>query len=208
MGALHNHHYAFLQSFGSTWAGVKAIILGKFGASKLTLYLWTIPSALTDILIAIAMIILLSRTRVVGTRFTVFVMTRVVRLTIETNALTAGVAFSCFVLQVAFPNDNYFVFAGDIIGKIYSNTLLVSLNNRIYFQDHPTRGDLVDSDNLGVPNVSHRSVVTSLRFTQAGLPSHSATMGDSLQLNTIPNMMDLEKVEGDGASIPSESSHS
>ena len=108
--------------------------------------LWTIPSALSDVLIAIAMIILvsistvllfflihlrtrltflqLSRMRVTGTRFTVFVMVRVVRLTIETNALTgtfflhptlygrpphpqchlpAGVAFSCFVLQVAFP---------------------------------------------------------------------------------------------------------
>jgi hypothetical protein len=34
------------------------------------------------------MFLQLSRARVIGTRFTVFVMTRVVRLTIETNALT------------------------------------------------------------------------------------------------------------------------
>jgi hypothetical protein len=86
----------------------------------------------------------------------------------------------------------------------YSNTLLVSLNNRIYFRDHPTQGDHVDSDNLGVPNLSRRSAATSLRFAQVGLPSHSTTMGDSLQLNTIPNMIDLEKAKDDAISIRSE----
>jgi hypothetical protein len=36
----------------------------------------------------------LSRMRVIGTRFTVFVMVRVVRLTIETNALTGRLPFT------------------------------------------------------------------------------------------------------------------
>jgi hypothetical protein len=87
----------------------------------------------------------------------------------------------------------------------YSNTLLVSLNNRIYFRDHPTRGNHVDCDNSNVLNLSHRSVMTSLQFANVEPPSHTTTMGDNLQPSTIPNTIDLEKAKDDDVSIlPSE----
>ncbi|KAH8995465.1 hypothetical protein EDB92DRAFT_208111 [Lactarius akahatsu] len=67
--------------------------------------------------------------------FSNFVLIRVVRLTVETNALTAAMAITALVLYAAFPNEVYYVYITVIIGKIYSNTLLASLNNRIYFRD-------------------------------------------------------------------------
>ncbi|KAI9450729.1 hypothetical protein BJY52DRAFT_1215388 [Lactarius psammicola] len=118
--------------------------------SKIGLYLWCVPGAMADILIVVAMTPL-SR-RAIG-KFSNFVLIRVIRLTVETNTLTAVVIL---VLYVAFPvtcteirhdssfnsinaSTEYFAYPGSTTG----NTLLVSLNNRIYFRDHkpPGHGD-------------------------------------------------------------------
>ncbi|KAI9445944.1 hypothetical protein H4582DRAFT_2069308 [Lactarius indigo] len=144
------------QSIGAMWSGIASLITGEFAVSKTALYLWSIPSSLADILIAVAMTLLLRRA---GSNFSSFVLIRVVRLTIETNALTASLAISSLVLYAAFPNKIYYAYTyvlwslctflanadqrTEIIGKVYSNTLLVSLNNRIYFREHelPGHGD-------------------------------------------------------------------
>lgn len=68
----------------------------------------------------------------------------------------------------------------------YSNTLLVSLNNRIYFRDHSPGGSgntrsYVDSRR------TYPSAVSSLTFAHSGLPSHTASIGDGLRLGAIPN---------------------
>ncbi|KAH9057361.1 hypothetical protein EDB87DRAFT_1118313 [Lactarius vividus] len=126
---------AIAQSVGAAWGGFRSLVVGKYAVSKAALYLWSLPSALADIMIAVAMTLLLRRT--IKGRFSNLVLIRVVRLTIETNTLTAGVAIASFVLFVAFPDDIYYTFTAGVIGKLYSNTLIVSLNNRIYFRDHP-----------------------------------------------------------------------
>ncbi|KAI9451309.1 hypothetical protein BJY52DRAFT_120522 [Lactarius psammicola] len=128
------------QSIGAMWAGVTSLLAGKFAVSKAALFLWSIPSSVADILIAVAMTLLLRRA---SGNFSSFVLIRVVRLTIETNALTASLAISSLVLYAAFPNEVYYAYTTEIIGKVYSNTLLVSLNNRIYFREHqpPEHGD-------------------------------------------------------------------
>ncbi|KAH9038280.1 hypothetical protein EDB84DRAFT_1560397 [Lactarius hengduanensis] len=102
--------------------------------------LWSISSAIADILIAVAMTLLLRRA---SGKFSNFVLIRVIRLTVETNTLTASVAVTTLVLYVAFPHELYYVYTAFILGKLYSNTLLVSLNNRIYFREHkpPGHGD-------------------------------------------------------------------
>jgi len=52
-------------------------------------------------------------------------------------------AITSLVLYATFPNELYYIYTVEIIGKVYSNTLLVSLNNRIYLRDHqsPEHGD-------------------------------------------------------------------
>ena len=84
----------------------------------------------------------------------------------------------------------------------YSITLLVSLNNRIYFRDHPGWGNHINSIHiLRFPtNRSCCSATTSRRFAQVGSPVHATTMGHSLQLNTIPHAIDLERAKGDAVS--------
>ncbi|KAH8998315.1 hypothetical protein EDB86DRAFT_3076167 [Lactarius hatsudake] len=123
---------AVTQAGAATWLGVTSLKDGKYVLSKTGLYLWSIPSALADILIAVAMTLQLRKAR---SDFSNFVLVRVVRLTVETNALTAAMAITALVLYAAFPNEVYYVYITAIIGKIYSNTLLASLNNRIYFRD-------------------------------------------------------------------------
>ncbi|KAH9987451.1 hypothetical protein BJV74DRAFT_885570 [Russula compacta] len=167
-------------------------------------FLWSIPSALADILIAVAMTLLLRRTRSSGGQFSNSILIRLVHLTIETNALTASVAVVSFGLYVAFPNDIYYTFTTGVLGKIYSNTLLVSLNNRIYFRDHPSAGVYVDTEQFVGADLPH-SAITSLRFAQVGesTQAQSTTFGDtrSLHPDSISQTMDLKREKSDNTSL-------
>ena len=76
----------------------------------------------------------------------------------------------------------------------YSNTLLVSLNNRIYFRDHPFRGAHGNSQCYMDSGPTIRSTVTPLSFAQNGLPTTS--VGESLKLGTVVSgtaSVDMEK---------------
>ncbi|KAI9433049.1 hypothetical protein H4582DRAFT_2061377 [Lactarius indigo] len=117
---------AVTQLLAAMWEGAKSLTVENHVISKTGVYLWAISSALADILIAVAMTLLLRRA---SGNFSNFVLLRVVRLTVETNALTATLAIVTLVLFAVFPNELYLVYT-------YSNTLLVSLNNRIYLRGH------------------------------------------------------------------------
>jgi len=188
-----------LSSIGSGWGGIESAMAKKFAVSRRAFYVWSIPSALVDTAIAIAMTLLLSRARDEGGRYSNFIMLRLVRLTIETNALTASVAITSFILYVAFPNDIYYVFTTAIIGKIYTNTLLVSLNNRIYFRDHPAPGAHVDTIHF---DQGHRSAMAPLHFAPVGSHAHPTVtiLGDGHKVMTMSQTIDPEKGMGDAGS--------
>ncbi|KAI9444537.1 hypothetical protein H4582DRAFT_1909524 [Lactarius indigo] len=111
-----------IQSIAGMWAGIKSLTIKGYLVTKTALFLWSIPSALADILIAVAMTLLLRRAS--NSNFTHFVLIRVVRTTIETNALTASLAITILVLYASFPNQLYYMYLTKMIGKVYSNTLL------------------------------------------------------------------------------------
>ncbi|KAH9066143.1 hypothetical protein EDB87DRAFT_689181 [Lactarius vividus] len=180
------------QSVGAVWAGIKSLMVGKYAVGKAGVYIWSISSVTADILIAVAMTLLLRRT---SGKLCNFVLVRVIRLTIETNALTASALVTTLVLYVAFPNDVYYAYTSEIIGKLYSNTLLVSLNNRIYFRDHQLseRGNnasIPDSDQL------RATATTSLHFAETR-PRSQAPTDDSFQLSTSTQMVELNRRKGD-----------
>ncbi|KAH9009658.1 hypothetical protein EDB84DRAFT_1170590 [Lactarius hengduanensis] len=180
-------------------------MVGRYAVSKTAVYLWSIPSALADILIAVAMTLLL---RGASSKFSSFVLIRVVRLTIETNTLTAGLAITTLVLYAAFPDKLYYMYMTKIIGKVYSNTLLVSLNNRIYFREHkpPGHGDsscLTVSDRVRATALSSGS----LRFAVPESQSRTPT-GDNSQLCTIAaQTVELGEGKGGDTSIRWSPSH-
>ena len=80
----------------------------------------------------------------------------------------------------------------------YTNTLLVSLNNRIYFRDHPSPGVHVDTSHF---DQGHRSAMTSLHFAQVGSHTHTTTLGDGYKVKTTSHTTDPEKGKGDNDSI-------
>ncbi len=71
---------------------------------------------------------------------------------------------------------------------------MVSLNNRIYFRDHPFRGAHGNTRCYVDSGRSFRSTVTPLNFAQNGL-RHMPSTGDSLKLDTVSGTasIDIEK---------------
>jgi len=190
-----------IQSITAMWMGIKSLaVSGRYIITKTALYLWSISIFLADILIAMAMTLLLRRATLSST----FVLTRVIRLTIETNTLTACLALAILVLYAAFPNELHYISITQIIGKVYSNTLLVSLNNRIYFREHELPQRHGDSAYLKTSNPVRAAVQSSLRFA---VPEEQpqTTIGDNFQLRTftITRTVELDKGKGDDTSINS-----
>ena len=89
----------------------------------------------------------------------------------------------------------------------YSNTLLVSLNNRIYFRDHPFRGAHGNTACYVDSGPSIRSTITPINFAQPqpqnGLRHHTTSIGNGLKLDIVSGTasIDIEKgsVVGDNS---------
>ncbi|KAH9170020.1 hypothetical protein EDB89DRAFT_1370879 [Lactarius sanguifluus] len=185
---------AVTQSAAGIWSSIKPLTNEKFAASKTALYLWAISSALADILIAVAMTLLLRRA---SGNFSSFVLIRVVRLTIETNALTAALVITSLVLYVTFPNRLYHLYTVELLGKVYSNTLLVSLNNRVYLRDYQSP-EHEDSASPPVPDGARATTVTTLRFA---IPEpQPRALGVISPRSTIPCPVDLDNSRGSDTS--------
>ncbi|KAJ7214186.1 hypothetical protein C8J57DRAFT_954633, partial [Mycena rebaudengoi] len=91
--------------------------------------IWLGSSALSDISIAVCMTYYLSKSDT-GFRRTHALVTRLIRLTVETGSLTAVVAVINLALLFAFPTKLYFVTGGLVLPKLYANTIYVILNAR------------------------------------------------------------------------------
>ncbi|KAI9445947.1 hypothetical protein H4582DRAFT_517421 [Lactarius indigo] len=206
---------AVTQVVAAIWLGTTSLIAGKYVVSKTGVYLWSIPSALADILIAVAMTLLVwyhsgymplhyvdrapfGQLRVASGNFSNFVLIRVVRLTIETNTLTAALAIMILVLYASFPNELYYMYLTKVIGKVYSNTLLVSLNNRIYFRDHqpPEQGDTPHLTT--VSDRVHATALSPIRFAPPEPRPRTPTM-DNYSVPRLENL-DHDNSKGDDAS--------
>jgi len=108
--------------------------LSKMDSLTLWIALWFGGSALTDTLISATMISLLLR-RSAGSSHSKDLIQRMVRLTIETNALTALAAIVGFIISLAAPVSSANMVPAYILGKLYSNSLLAVFNNRIFIKN-------------------------------------------------------------------------
>ncbi|PBK79700.1 hypothetical protein ARMGADRAFT_950487, partial [Armillaria gallica] len=101
--------------------------------------IWCGGSALCDVFIAICMtyyassfslsvIFLLRRTT--NFRRTRMLVTKIIRLTIETGSVTAVVALLSFALFVAFPYQYFYATPVLLMPKLYANTVYMVLNSR------------------------------------------------------------------------------
>ncbi|KAF9261861.1 hypothetical protein L218DRAFT_1001173 [Marasmius fiardii PR-910] len=115
-------------AFGSTVPTVTTLNSDSPGL-RIASTIWYATSAVCDVSIAVYMTYLLTRTRsaVSSTREAIG---RIVRLTVETNTLTASVAVATLVLLLVLPGKTYFTSLALILPSIYVNTFLVMLNLR------------------------------------------------------------------------------
>jgi hypothetical protein len=94
------------------------------------------------------------------------IIRRLIRLVIETNTLTALVALTGLVVFIVFPNDNFFVCPPYVLGKLYSNTLLVILNNRVIIRNlrytYTTEAQEQTNARTGSNHQHHHSPVSDL----------------------------------------------
>ncbi|KAJ7259210.1 hypothetical protein C8J57DRAFT_1135185 [Mycena rebaudengoi] len=118
-----------------------------------SVWVMNITSPFADVIVAVTMTILLlrSRTRVARTEL---MIRRILNLTIETNVLSSkyihllspcplpnayvriGIfAILVFALVVGLPGTTYFTIPAIILGRIYSNSILLMLNNRKLLRD-------------------------------------------------------------------------
>ncbi|KAF8492465.1 hypothetical protein JB92DRAFT_1234911 [Gautieria morchelliformis] len=98
---------------------------------------WLGGSAAVDIMIAMTMTYLLTRERN-KTKFhrSDYLLTRLMRLTIETGALTATVATVDVIVFNLFKHNNIHLCPAIVLGKLYTNTLMAVFNNRIFVHRH------------------------------------------------------------------------
>ncbi|KAK0226537.1 hypothetical protein IW262DRAFT_774089 [Armillaria fumosa] len=87
-------------------------------------------SVLCDIVIAICMTYNLMRSNT-GFRRTQILITKIIRLTIETGSVTAVVVLATFILFVAFPHQAFYWTPSLVQSKVYANAIYMVLNSRI-----------------------------------------------------------------------------
>ncbi|KDR70736.1 hypothetical protein GALMADRAFT_254773 [Galerina marginata CBS 339.88] len=126
--------FGFLQLGGGLatgYFGAKAIHFNDFLGKKtfISTALWNGGGAMCDIIIASSMTYFLSKSKT-DWKPTKNIIQRLIRLIIETGTLTAAMAIVNLALSVLPGGPTYFQTTSSMLGKMYSNTMMVVLNSR------------------------------------------------------------------------------
>ncbi|KAJ7579142.1 hypothetical protein C8J56DRAFT_1110281 [Mycena floridula] len=174
---------SLLSGAGGIAAGVTGEIIKNFAkgasaqAAKTSIWLWLVAGAITDILVAATMSFLLLRARSSTSRRSNAMIERIVQLVVETNAATAFVAIVSIALYAGCPGKSYFLCPTFILGKLYSNTLLLTFNNRAFAARPESMIDVDDHHESLAPSAiitasrGHVAVAQEIAFT----PKNSMT---------------------------------
>ncbi|KAF8498127.1 hypothetical protein F5888DRAFT_1692625 [Russula emetica] len=126
---------ATLGTIGAFGQGVISQNFGVFNYGlplQIAALIWLVGNTVTDFLIVAAMLYYLTRRRNADLGpWCNHALVKIVRLTIETNIMTTTTSVVALFLVAIAPEEIYYTCPTAILGKLYSNTLLVSLNNRI-----------------------------------------------------------------------------
>ncbi|KAJ7512086.1 hypothetical protein B0H11DRAFT_1898586 [Mycena galericulata] len=129
---------SLLQAAGGIGGGISSYLSGNEIHDHnriIFVYMWLIGDAIADILIAGTMSFLLMKASRQQHKQTNDIVKRIVRLTIETNALSMIVAVISLALFYGTPNTTYFICPTMVLAKLYANTLLVTFNNRAFIHN-------------------------------------------------------------------------
>ncbi|KAE9388428.1 hypothetical protein BT96DRAFT_1025464 [Gymnopus androsaceus JB14] len=107
---------------------------GKFsliGSEVVETTIWLVGSVVADVLIACVLTWCLLKSRSKDMPVTHSKVNQIIRLIVETNSITAGVALISVILFFAVPQHSAIIIpSASVIGKMYTNCLVAVLNNR------------------------------------------------------------------------------
>ncbi|KDR71930.1 hypothetical protein GALMADRAFT_253725 [Galerina marginata CBS 339.88] len=126
---------AFLQVAGSILIAVEAKKAAHWSLflkrdSFISAGIWEGGSAACDVLIAASMTYYLKR-RDTGVKQTQVLLSRLIRLTVETGTLTAAIAITTLILTFLPGRPTYYQASVSVLGKMYSNSMMVAFNSRM-----------------------------------------------------------------------------
>ncbi|KAF9463517.1 hypothetical protein BDZ94DRAFT_1192579 [Collybia nuda] len=155
-------------------------------------HVWLLGDTISDILIAGSMLHIFYKSKKEDHLLTNNILAKLVRLIVEPNALTASMALLSFILYAGFPGSNYFICTTLIMGKLYSNTLLVTFNNRIAL-----RKVMVEGASAHTQGLTGHAVST---FRAQGSDTTESTFGNSYhigedQFHSGIKPQDIENIE-------------
>jgi len=172
-------------------AGIRFVPLGDIAMFHIiygSAATWLAGSAACDLLIAVSMVFLLSsaRKRSFSER-TERMITRLIRMTVETGVVTATAAILDLAFFLGTPENNLHLLMALILSKLYTNTLYASLNSRAgIFTDEES--NITDTASRG-----RSGFATSFRMphsTNPGLHSHTNTVQPVIHVDRITEVSD------------------
>jgi len=136
--------------------------------TSLFIYLWLIGETVANFLIAITMTRLLLTSKTENPKQSNGPANQAATLIVQSNSVTAIIALIATVLYATSSGANYYLTLTLMLGKIYSNTLLATLNRRIFLKRPP------NDSRPSYTDVSGGTSSSGMRFT-SGVPEITIT---------------------------------
>ncbi|KAJ8517243.1 hypothetical protein ONZ45_g5544 [Pleurotus djamor] len=188
---------SLVQGVAGIWTGIYAHFIGVFSEvtkhTKNTTIVWLGGTALCDVIIAASMIYFLSKSRT-GFRQTNVLLTKLVRIVIETGLTCATFAVLDLILFLAFQETNYHLAPSVALSKLYSNSLLVVLNARVRMVNgRETRAATQDMTLSSTLPTSNTTLGKSSAYSDSTLsPAHRGVISVSVTQTSDGNTTELD----------------
>ncbi|KAK0218927.1 hypothetical protein IW262DRAFT_1065897 [Armillaria fumosa] len=160
---------------------------------KVTAIIWLGGSALCDTAIALGMTYLLSRAQT-GVKSTRRLLSRLIRLSIETGTVTAALAIIEIAFFLTYHGNNYHTAPANCLVKVYSNTVLAVCNSRMTRRIRGGREDIAtlhsfDSFDLSIGglNIEFRDTETTTNADSSLRPEFSQRSDDQKKALGLDN---------------------
>ncbi|PWN50293.1 hypothetical protein IE53DRAFT_330530 [Violaceomyces palustris] len=145
---------SLLGAIGSTVGVTIVLVFSEFQKFQVIVIIWLVGAAVTDVLITGSLVFTLNKSRT-GFAATDDIITKLIRLTLQTGMLTSAFAIIDIVLFLASTTTLHLVFNLPL-AKLYVNSLLSTLNARVVLtggnHHYTMEGTNSDASNLRPSN--------------------------------------------------------
>lgn len=166
----------FLQFLGATGTGIAGSIITPFvewnrWQVKVPIVVWLVLAATVDCLITGTLTFYLRRNRT-GFVATDHIITRLIKITVQTGMLTAVWAVMDLILYLSVPSPVHLIFNLPL-PKLYSNSLLSTLNARMSTSGESSRsGHVINTDTAWKDRHETNAVVSGIHVTTVATIHH------------------------------------